>query len=90
VIVSARISNSIPRSGLSTRRLFLTTSGSVQHRLPAQYLWLGEPPLPHDSFNDVLYFKGERTINEDQALRVQEQPPYITAAVTDIPNAYGG
>ena len=45
----------------------------------------------YDGFNDVLYFKGERSMTEDQALRLQEeQPPYITATVADIPNAYGG
>ncbi len=57
-----------------------------QHSL---YGWVSRR-YRYDSFNDVLYFKGERQISEDQALRVQEQPPYIVATVADIPNSYGG
>jgi hypothetical protein len=44
----------------------------------------------YDAFNNVLYHKGQTGISEDRAVEVQEQEPYFTAAVTDIPNAYGG
>jgi hypothetical protein len=44
----------------------------------------------YDGFNDVLYYKGQRIISEDEALEVQMNDPYITVAVSDIPNAYGG
>ena len=44
----------------------------------------------YDAFNDVLYYKGQILMSEDVALKVQEKDPYITAAVADIPNAYGG
>lgn len=43
-----------------------------------------------DGFNRVLYFKGQRSITEDEALEVQETEPYVTTLVPDIPNAYGG
>lgn len=43
-----------------------------------------------DSFNNVLYHKGQNNISEDMALEVQEQAPYIVASIADIPNAYGG
>ncbi len=43
-----------------------------------------------DAFNGVLYHKGQHTISEDEALAVQEKEPYVSAVVTDIPNAYGG
>lgn len=43
-----------------------------------------------DGFNNVLYHKGERIISEAEALKVQEQEPYISAVVPDIPNNYGG
>lgn len=43
-----------------------------------------------DGFNGVLYHKGQRILSEDEALKVQAGQPYISAVVTDIPNAYGG
>ena len=43
-----------------------------------------------DGFNQVLYFKGQRNITEDEALELQDQEPYITTLIADIPNAYGG
>ncbi len=44
----------------------------------------------YDGFNDVLYHKGQTLLNEDEALEIQLQAPYLTVTVTDIPNAYGG
>ena len=45
----------------------------------------------YDGFNDVLYYKGQTLVSEDQALDIQSaRDPYISAAVADVPNAYGG
>ena len=44
----------------------------------------------YDSFNDVLYHKGQTTLSETEALAVQETEPYLLTMVGDIPNAYGG
>jgi hypothetical protein len=57
-----------------------------QHNL---YGWVNRR-YRYDGFNDVLYHKGQTLLTEDEALDIQEQDPYITAAVADIPNAYGG
>lgn len=43
-----------------------------------------------DGFNNVLYYKGQKSITEEQALRIQEAEPYIASMVTDVPNNYGG
>jgi hypothetical protein len=43
-----------------------------------------------DAFNTVLYHKGQVILSEDEALAIQEGEAYISVAVTDIPNAYGG
>jgi hypothetical protein len=43
-----------------------------------------------DGFNNVLYYKGQIILSEAEALKVQEKEPYLSAAVADIPNAYGG
>jgi hypothetical protein len=43
-----------------------------------------------DGFNNVLYYKGQTILSEDEAVAIQEKPPYIDAVVADIPNAYGG
>ncbi|MBK8026068.1 MAG: hypothetical protein IPK19_32950 [Chloroflexi bacterium] len=43
-----------------------------------------------DGFNNVLYHKGQVRISEDHALEVQQNDPYLSATVADIPNAYGG
>jgi len=43
-----------------------------------------------DGFNNVLYYKGQQILSEDEAQKVQEAEPYLNVTVTDIPNAYGG
>lgn len=43
-----------------------------------------------DGFNQVLYFKGQNSMTEDEALELHDQEPYLSTLVTDIPNAYGG
>lgn len=57
-----------------------------QHNL---YGWVNRR-YRFDGFNNVLYHKGQNLISEDEALKVQEQEPYIQAQISDIPNAYGG
>ncbi len=44
----------------------------------------------YDAFNDTLYHKGQTVLDEDDALDLQVEEPYINANVTDTPNAYGG
>lgn len=44
----------------------------------------------YDGFNNVLYYKGQTLISEEDALKVQEKDTYISVVVADIPNAYGG
>jgi hypothetical protein len=45
----------------------------------------------YDGFADVLYYLGENTISEEEALTVQNKnEPYITPVVDDSVNAYGG
>lgn len=43
-----------------------------------------------DAFNNTLYHKGQTLIDEDTALEIQSKEPYISANLSDIPNAYGG
>lgn len=57
-----------------------------QHHL---YGWVNRR-YRYDSFNNVLYHKGQTTVNEDEAVDIQEEEPFISASVTDIPNSYGG
>ncbi len=54
-----------------------------------QYGWVNRR-YRYDGFNDVLHFRGQTTITGEQALAVQEQEPYISPLVANIPNAYGG
>lgn len=44
----------------------------------------------YDGFNDVLYHKGQRTVDEDEVAEVEQAQPYITRLIADTPNAYGG
>ncbi len=44
----------------------------------------------YDAFNDVLYYRGQITLSEAQAVEVQEKTPYIEVTVADVPNSYGG
>ena len=54
-----------------------------------EYGWVNRR-YRYDSFNNVLYYKGQITISEEEALAVQQKEPYIPAGVADIPNSYGG
>jgi hypothetical protein len=57
-----------------------------QHHL---YGWVNRR-YRYDAFNNVLYHKGQNQFPIEKLLALQETAPWITAAVTDIPNAYGG
>ena len=43
-----------------------------------------------DAFNNVLYYRGQTIIPEEETLKYQEKDPYLSVEVTDLPNAYGG
>ncbi len=57
-----------------------------QHHL---YGWV-DRRYKFDAFNDVLYHMGQNSLTEDEALELQENDPWISATVADIPNSYGG
>ncbi len=44
----------------------------------------------YDAFNDVLYHKGQRALNEAEILDLLEKEPYIDTMQSNIPNSYGG
>lgn len=54
-----------------------------------RYGWVTRRYL-YDGFNNVLYHKGQTTIDEDEAVEIQAEEPYINPTIADIPNAYGG
>jgi hypothetical protein len=54
------------------------------------YGWVNRRYL-YDGFNNVLYYKGQTRLTEDQAMVIEESSePYIAAVAQDTPNAYGG
>lgn len=57
-----------------------------QHHL---YGWVNRR-YKYDSFNDVLYHLGQTSVPEDAALDIQQEEPWVTVTVADIPNSYGG
>ena len=58
-----------------------------QHNL---YGWVNRR-YHYDAFNDVLYYRGQIAIPENDALAIQqEHEPYIETPVADIVNSYGG
>jgi len=44
----------------------------------------------YDGFNNVLYHKGQNTIDETKVVEVTDKDPYINAVVANTPNSYGG
>lgn len=44
----------------------------------------------YDAFSNVLYQKGQRTVDEETALELQEQEPYISAPMINTIDSYGG
>lgn len=54
-----------------------------------QYGWVNRR-YRYDEFNHVLYHKGQVAVPEAEVFKIQETEPYVSAIVTNIPNAYGG
>ena len=54
-----------------------------------EYGWVSRR-YKYDSFNDVLYHKGQRTLSEEGTLAIQETEPYVNVTRSDLPNSYGG
>lgn len=70
----------------------LPADDSVQFNVVFQhslYGWVNRR-YRYDGFNDVLYYKGQTLVPDDQLMETIEKEPYINQLVTDIPNAYGG
>lgn len=44
----------------------------------------------YDAFNDVLYYRGQLTLSEAEAIQIQKKTPYLEVMVADVPNSYGG
>ncbi len=45
----------------------------------------------YDGFSNILYHKGQTTLDEEEALELSLKEPYIRPeAAADVPNAYGG
>jgi hypothetical protein len=65
---------------------------AVQFNVVFEHIYYGwvNRRYRYDSFNNVLYHKGQRVISENEALTIQEREPYLAATVADIPGAYGG
>jgi hypothetical protein len=62
----------------------LVFSLAYQHPV---YGWV-KHHFKYDGFNDVLYHMGEACLNEDSALTIQEQEPFISGDVSlRVPNA---
>ena len=57
-----------------------------QHK---DYGWVNRK-YRYDSFNDVLYYRGQLTIPDEKSAEIQNEEPYIPALLTDMPNSYGG
>lgn len=45
----------------------------------------------YDAYNNVLYHKGQTTVDEDDAVEMTaDEEPYVTAITSDTVNSYGG
>ncbi|PJF39885.1 MAG: hypothetical protein CUN55_13435 [Phototrophicales bacterium] len=44
----------------------------------------------YDAFADVLYQRGQHLVDEDEALEIQQQEPFIVAPTVNTVEAYGG
>ena len=43
----------------------------------------------YDAFDDVLYHQGETRVSEEDALALEDQPPYIAAEMINTVNSSG-
>jgi hypothetical protein len=58
--------------------------------LHARYGWIRRR-YKYDSYNNVLYHKGQQLIDEEETYELQAtQEPYIYAPSTNTVNSYGG
>lgn len=53
------------------------------------YKWVNRR-YRYDSFNDVLYYKGQVLLDEADTVDLQNQEPYLYAPVINTVNSYGG
>jgi hypothetical protein len=54
-----------------------------------QYGWV-KRRYRYDAFNNVLYYRGQTLVTDDELIAVQAREPYVSALVANVPNAYGG
>jgi len=54
-----------------------------------RYKWVSRR-YRYDAFNDVLYYHGQRRLSEEDALAMQDEPPYIPAESINTVESYGG
>jgi len=57
--------------------------------LHPQYGWV-KRRYRYDSYNNVLYHKGQVLMSEEETLDLQASPPYLVADVLNTVNSYGG
>lgn len=54
------------------------------------YFWVNRR-YRYDGFNDVMYYMGQHTVTEAEAVAVQENAePYLSGMTANVPNTYGG
>lgn len=44
----------------------------------------------YDGFNNVLYYRGQTVVTEEETFAYQDKKAYIPALVADVVNSYGG
>lgn len=54
-----------------------------------QYHWV-KRRYYFDSYNNVLYHRGQIAFDEEATYALQSEPPYITAPFSNTVNSYGG
>lgn len=57
--------------------------------LHPQYGWVSRR-YRYDSFNNVLYHKGQIVMDEEDTYELQAKDPYIEASVLNTVDSYGG
>jgi hypothetical protein len=75
-----------------TSEIPITQDEAIQFSVAFQhkdYGWVNRR-YRYDGFNDVLYYRGQVVLSENEALDIQEKTPYIPTLIADEPNSYGG
>lgn len=44
----------------------------------------------YDAYDDVLYQRGQNVLDEDEAIEIQSQPPFLSAPTINTIDSYGG